>query len=308
MPEAFLEPTVDLAELVDPGRDVRAAAAATIRAGLAERGSVRLTNHGVDSALRDRVYAHFRAFAARPAQEKQRFVAEHLWFQRGWTTGDGPGAAEAFLAAPLPADAAGQIQHPELAGANLWPDEAFEQDVCWLGQQLHEAGLSVLSGVAMAFGLTLRTFERRLDGAPHLTRIVRSAATSDGDPSVETSLLTVHCGAREASSGDELASEDDAPVWAQVGQPLEILTGGGLVARPSALREASSPRIVCAHELHLALHEPLTPLPPLCSEEALRAYAPSVLAGTYRTKILVDRGLAPASALDRWGLRGIKGS
>ena len=45
------------------------------------------------------------------------------------------------------------------------------------------------------------------------------------------------------------------------------------------------------------------PAPALRTAEAVRAYAPPVLAGTYAIKTLVDIGLAPPSALDQLGYR-----
>ena len=45
------------------------------------------------------------------------------------------------------------------------------------------------------------------------------------------------------------------------------------------------------------------PLEPFRTEEAIRAYSPPVLAGTYSMKTLVDIGLAPPTALDGLGYR-----
>ena len=93
---------------------------------------------------------------------------------------------------------------------------------------------------------------------------------------------------------------------AQVGQQLEILSGGTFLATPHQITPPTTPgfsRLAGAHFLHLHAHQPVYPMRRFRSPEALRAYNPPVLAGTYAIKTLVDIGMAPASALDHLGYR-----
>jgi isopenicillin N synthase-like dioxygenase len=93
---------------------------------------------------------------------------------------------------------------------------------------------------------------------------------------------------------------------AQVGQQLEILTGGTFLATPHVITAPGVPgwsRQSSAHFMHVHTSTVLFPLPALRTPEAVRAYAPPVLAGTYDIKTLVDIGLAPKSALDQLGYR-----
>jgi isopenicillin N synthase-like dioxygenase len=95
-------------------------------------------------------------------------------------------------------------------------------------------------------------------------------------------------------------------IVAQVGQELEILTGGTFLATPHVITAPHTPgwsRLSAAHFVHLHAHELLFPLKPFRSEETVRSYSPPVLAGTYGIKTLVDIGLAPKSALDKLGYR-----
>jgi isopenicillin N synthase-like dioxygenase len=95
-------------------------------------------------------------------------------------------------------------------------------------------------------------------------------------------------------------------IVSQVGQQLEILTGGALLATPhviTAPREPGWTRVSLAHFLHVHAGQQLFPLPPFRTPEAVRAYRPPVLAGTYDVKTLVDIGLAPAGEMDRFGYR-----
>jgi isopenicillin N synthase-like dioxygenase len=92
----------------------------------------------------------------------------------------------------------------------------------------------------------------------------------------------------------------------QVGQQLEILTGGTFLATPHVVTAPSTPgfsRLSAAHFVHMHSHQRVFPLPPFQSPEALAAYSPPVLAGTYSIKTLVDIGLAPPSAIDKLGYR-----
>ena len=95
-------------------------------------------------------------------------------------------------------------------------------------------------------------------------------------------------------------------IVAQVGQALEILTGGELVATPHVVTAPRTPgwsRFSAAHFVHAHTRAVLTPLPKFRSKKTLAAYSPPVLAGTYSIKTLVDIGLAPPSAIGALGYR-----
>ena len=94
-------------------------------------------------------------------------------------------------------------------------------------------------------------------------------------------------------------------VVAQVGQQLEVLSGGRFLATPhviTAPTETGWTRASFAHFVHLNGRERVEPLPE-CRAAAGDAYAPPVLAGNYAMKTLVDIGLAPRDSLDRLGYR-----
>jgi len=94
-------------------------------------------------------------------------------------------------------------------------------------------------------------------------------------------------------------------VVAQVGQQLEVLSGGRFLATPHVITAPSEPgwvRTSLAHFVHLNGRERVEPLPE-CRASAGDAYAPPVLAGNYAMKTLVDIGLAPQGTLQRLGYR-----
>ncbi len=347
-------PTVDLADLASSDRATRMAAADAIRDGFSIYGLVFVANHGVDLALRDRVFDRFVAFTDRPAARKERVNRPDIWFQRGWTppnteravvAGGQPDFKECYFAAPLPVDPDCRIEYPEIFADNVWPDEdggAFAEDYLALGQQIHEAGLSLLQGLSLALGLPPRGFDARLEGAAHVFRTLRylpltpeqvGAGILWGEEHTDFNLLTLLPGGRfldpegrpcerpDDASGLFLRTrptkehpqgrkvEGRAPagcIVAQVGQQLEILTGGEVLATPHVITAPKTPgytRVSAAHFLHLHPHQMVFPFQKFRSEETLRAYSPPVLAGTYSIKTLVDIGLAPASAIDKLGYR-----
>ena len=94
-------------------------------------------------------------------------------------------------------------------------------------------------------------------------------------------------------------------VVAQVGQQLEVLSGGRFLATPHVITAPTEPgwtRTSLAHFVHLNGRERVEPLPEYRAH-AGAAYAPPVLAGNYAMKTLVDIGLAPPDALGRLGYR-----
>ncbi|MCC6876222.1 MAG: isopenicillin N synthase family oxygenase [Sandaracinaceae bacterium] len=346
-------PTVDLAELFDPARETRQRAAGAILEGFGTYGLVYLANHGVDFELRDRVMERFAAFCALPDTKKQPLNRGDLWYQRGWTppnteravvAGGQPDFKECYFAAPIATDPECAIEYPQIYAENVWPegDGAFRDEYMTLGYQIHEAGMSLLQGVATALGLPSRMFDRKLDGAPHVFRLLKYLPLTQeqiasgvlwGEEHTDFNLLTVlpgghfldpdgkKCGPPDAASGLFLRTrptkehpqgvkvQGKAPpgcIVAQVGQELEILTGGTMLATPHVITAPSTPgysRLSAAHFLHLHSHEIVFPLDKFKSQETLRSYSPPVLAGTYSIKTLVDIGLAPAAALDRLGYR-----
>jgi len=226
----------------------------------------------------------------------------------------------------------------------VWPsdDGVFRKSMLALGHGLHDIGLALLRGCARALGLRPYRFEEVTHGGPHVTRALRYLPlTSEqvggdilwGEEHTDFNLLTLLPGGRFFTpAGDPCGRPDDqcglylrtrgteenpngalirgaAPegcIVSQVGQQLEILTGGRLLATPHIIRPPKSPgytRMAAAHFVHTHAHQLLFPDTPFREDATIRAYSPPVLAGTYGTKTLVDIGLAPAESLQSLGYR-----
>jgi isopenicillin N synthase-like dioxygenase len=346
-----LIPTVDLTDLSSSEQAPRKRAVNALREAFGIYGLCYVKGHGVRDVAA--LYDRFHAFTARTTEDKQRFNRRDLWYQRGWTppdtekavvAGGQPDFKECWFSAPEPLDPELRAQYPELYAENVWPDgdAEFERRSNEVGHALHEVGMALLRGCALALGLSSDAFEKRCAGGPHVFRLLRYLPLTPehtqkkvlwGEEHTDFNLLTLLPGGRfhdpsgtpadspDGKSGLYLRTRPSAEhpegqllrgaappgcVIAQVGQQLEILSGGTFLATPHVITAPNAPgwsRLSAAHFVHLHSHQLLFPLPELRTAESVRAYSPPVLAGTYSIKTLVDIGLAPASALSKLGYR-----
>ncbi len=255
-----------------------------------------------------------------------------------------PDFKECYFIAPEPLDPLGKLQYPPIYADNVWPEdsETFQTRYMSIGHQLHEVGLNLLRGCARALDLEPYTFEAAVWHGPHVTRSLRYLPLTEeqtnqdilwGEEHTDFNLLTLlpggrfldeqvqYCPRPDSNSGLYLrtrATEEhprgemvqgrppEGCIVAQVGQQLEILTGGAFLATPHVIKAPATPgysRVSMAHFVHLHSHQLLFPLEAFQTPEAIEAYSPPVLAGTYGTKTLVDIGLAPEDALSQLGYR-----
>jgi isopenicillin N synthase-like dioxygenase len=265
--------------------------------------------------------------------------------EKAVAAGGQPDFKECFFAAPCPRDASNAAQYPELYPENVWPEPpvpGFREGYLALGSALHDAGVKLLVAAARALGLAEDTFTQRIEGGAHVTRVLDylpldsaqiEAGVLWGEEHTDFNLLTLLPGGQFYNPAGEPSSRPDdrsglylrtrataenprgarvrgsvpeGCLVAQVGQQLEILTGGRFLATPHEITACGVPgwsRLSSAHFVHLAPNELLFPLEPFRDAGTIPAYAPPVLAGTYDIKTLVDIGLAPRAALDKLGYR-----
>jgi len=256
-----------------------------------------------------------------------------------------PDFKECYFAAPEPMDSVAAMQYPQVYADNIWPNdsESFRENYLDIGHQLHEIGLALLRGCARALGLEPYRFEAAVYGGPHVTRALRYIPLDEtqvnrddilwGEEHTDFNLLTLLPGGRFFDPSGARCPKPDARgglylrtrstpeypngqmvqgtppegcIVSQVGQQLEILTGGTYLATPHVIKAPSLPgysRTSMAHFIHLHAHQTLFPLEPFRTPQNIEAYSPPVLAGTYGLKTLVDIGLAPADTLNQLGYR-----
>ncbi|MFT5356616.1 MAG: isopenicillin N synthase-like dioxygenase [Polyangiales bacterium] len=256
--------------------------------------------------------------------------------------GGQPDFKECYFAAPMELDERVKLMFPEIYAENSWPEKSgdFEADYLALGQQVHEVGMTVLEACAGALGLPTEVFRDGTKGGPHVTRLLRYLPLSEeqvgtnivwGEEHTDFNLLTLlpggqfqdpdsaACERPDPASGLYLrtrASEEHPRgrrvhgkppagcIVAQVGQQLEILTGGVYQATPHVIlppKQVGYTRTALAHFIHMHSERRLFPEDRFVNDETIRNYGPPVLAGTYGLKTLVDIGLAPKEALNKLG-------
>ena len=220
--------------------------------------------------------------------------------------------------------------------------QEFERLYLAMGRALHAAGEALLRAAAPALDLPEDSLVRLVGGGPHVTRVLHYLPLTPeqvgnnilwGEEHTDFNLLTILPGGRfydsehksapapDGKSGLYLRTRGtaDAPagdlvrgtpppgcIVAQVGQQLEVLTGGTFLATPHVVTPpgvAGISRMSSAHFVHMHSNEVVFPLPAFRTTASVAAYGPPVLAGTYSMKTLVDIGLAPPNALDRLGYR-----
>jgi isopenicillin N synthase-like dioxygenase len=257
--------------------------------------------------------------------------------------GGQPDFKECYFAAPLPITNELQLEYPQICAPNVWPSHLpnFKDRYLKIGQAIHEVGCILLEGCAQALGLDKECFTQRIQGGAHVMRALNyiplhpsqvNTGIRWGEEHTDFNLLTLLPGGRffnqdgshytpkqqaglylRTRANDQypqgLRIKGSAPkgcMIAQVGQQLEILTGGRLLATPHEILPPQDPyvgRMSIAHFMHMHPHQLLSPLPSFKTENAIQAYRPAVLAGNYSLKTLVDIGLAPQEALNALGYR-----
>lgn len=256
--------------------------------------------------------------------------------------GGQPDFKECYFAAPMPLDERVKKMFPEIYADNSWPENAgdFQPNYMALGAQVHEVGMKVLEACAAALDLPDTIFSEATEGGPHVTRLLRYLPLTEsqvgtsilwGEEHTDFNLLTLLPGGRFQDPSGKQAERPDAEsglylrtrstpehpngqkvhgkppagcIVAQVGQQLEILTGGTYLATPHVItppKNVGYTRTALAHFIHLHSEARLFPHEKFVSDATIRAYGPPVLAGTYGLKTLVDIGLAPKEALGKLG-------
>lgn len=254
-----------------------------------------------------------------------------------------PDFKECYFASPSDPDEAVQREFPEIYADNIWPDDAetFRERYLEVGHQLQQIGVALLRGCAQALDLEAHRLEEQVQGGPHVTRALRYVPLTEdqvgtdilwGEEHTDFNCLTILPGGRflNASDGSRTDKPDedaglylrtrpteehpegrkvqgqtpDDCIIAQVGQQLEVLTGGEFLATPHVIEAPDTTgysRVSMAHFVHMHARQTVFPLESFQNEETIAGYGPPVKAGTYNRKTLVDIGLAPEDALDRLG-------
>lgn len=260
-------PTIDISPLlnadpvgsVDPADSAAVAAvAAAIGEACEQVGFFQVVGHGVDRSLRRRLHELAEEFFALPESTKAQIampLGGRAW--RGWFPVGGE------LTSGVPDDKEGLYFGTELTpddprvraglalhGPNLFPAhpaELREVVLEWIAQ-LSAVGRSVLSGIALSFGLDRDWFDRWCADPTVLFRIFHyppPAPDFTGSWGVAEhtdygllTLLVQDDGGLEVRVGDRWTPVDPAPdaIVCNLGDMLERVTGGRFRSTPHRVR------------------------------------------------------------------------
>lgn len=263
-------PHVDLRDHTDPDPARRDAMARALRDGMVEFGFVRVSGHGVDAALVERVHAAFERFFSLPDDARLR-CAGVAGGQRGYT----PYGIEHARDHPVPDLKdffhVGQELPPghrlhEHYPDNVWPDEVGDlRPACLaLYRALEDASRRLLQAIAASFGLERDVFAAMIDDGNSILRGVHyPPVPPDADPRAiraapheDINLVTLLCEATDAGleiltrSGEWLAV-DAAPgeIVADAGDMLARVTND--VVPSTTHRVGTPPGTAGAHRYAL---------------------------------------------------------
>jgi isopenicillin N synthase-like dioxygenase len=252
---------IDIAPLLD-GRDV-AGVAAEIDVACRSLGFFRVTGHGIEPELLQRMDRLAREFFERSEDDKQRFAMANAgpawrgWFPvRGELTSGIPDRKEGlYVGLEHTADHPRVVDGTPLHGANLFPDGELGPTIIeWL-DAVRPVADALMSAIAIGLGLPARWFEQHLTGDPTvLFRIFHYPALPDNTASDEWGvgehtdygLLTLL--AQDELGGLQVRTPDgdwlDVPaepnvLVCNIGDMLDKLTEGRYRSTPHRVRNVS---------------------------------------------------------------------
>ncbi|MES2336739.1 MAG: 2-oxoglutarate and iron-dependent oxygenase domain-containing protein [Pseudomonadota bacterium] len=279
-------------------------------------GFAMVSNHGVPDAIVDRAWAMTKAFFDLPEDEKRAYFAAGGGGARGYTpfkTEIAKGATHVDLKEFWHVGrelAAGHRFEKQMA-PNVWPDrpEGFRDTFLDLFKALDDAGLRLLSAIALHLGLAPDWFEHAVDDGNSVLRLLHYPPVPADAPEVragaheDINLITLLLGAEEA--GLELLEKNGSwlpvkpPAGAMVvnvGDMLQRLTNHVLpstthrVVNPAPERRGFS-RYSMPYFLHPAPDFMIETLPGTIDADRPNRYPEPISSHDYLQQRLVEIGL-----------------
>ncbi|URW75387.1 isopenicillin N synthase family oxygenase [Sphingomonas donggukensis] len=279
-------------------------------------GFAMVSNHGVPDAIVERAWAMTKAFFGLPEDQKRAYFQAGGGGARGYTpfkTEIAKGATHVDLKEFWHVGrelARGHRFEKEMA-PNVWPDqpEGFKETFLALFKALDDAGLRLLSAIAVHLGLEPNWFEHAVDDGNSVLRLLHYPPVPADAPEVragaheDINLITLLLGAEEA--GLELLEKNGSwlpvkpPAGAMVvnvGDMLQRLTNHVLpstthrVVNPAPERRGFS-RYSMPYFLHPAPDFMIATLPGTITADNPNRYETPISSHDYLHERLVEIGL-----------------
>lgn len=259
-------PVVDVSALAATGPESadRRRAAEELGRAAREVGFMYVTGHSIPAERFDRLLGAAQEFFALPDERKMRSWIGRSSNHRGYVppgeevfAGGGPDHKEAFdLAGDLPADDPDHLAGNPLLGPNQWPADlpGFREAVGSWYEAVFALGRTLFGGFALALGLPADAFEPLLTKPPSQLRLIHYPLDTSAEdrPGIGAhtdyecfTLLRPTAPGLEVLNGAgewiDVPPRGDAFV-VNIGDLLELWTGGGFVATTHRVRKVSAER------------------------------------------------------------------
>jgi isopenicillin N synthase-like dioxygenase len=294
-------PVVDVGGLYSDDPLLRLATARELDRAARDAGFFYVTGHRVARELRAALVEHAQRFFAAPHDWKMRYYIGQSVAHRGYV----PEGEEVFAAGKrdrkeafdtgrdLPLDDPDVAAGTPMLGPNQWPDQAgFREAVSGYYDAAFALGQVLFRGLSLALGLPDTHFDAYLHKPPSQLRLVHypfdgtaEDATGIGahtDYECFTILLPTAPGLEVMNGAGEWIDApplDDAFI-VNIGDMLEVWTGGTYVATSHRVRKVAEERYSFPLFFACDYHTVVAPLPQFATPEALEKY-PALAAGDH---------------------------
>ncbi|MDE1182654.1 2-oxoglutarate and iron-dependent oxygenase domain-containing protein [Paraburkholderia sp.] len=294
-------PIVDVAGLYSDDLAQRLSTAQELGRAARDAGFFYVTGHRVSSEQRGALVNQAKRFFAAESGWKMRYYIGHSISHRGYV----PEGEEVFASGKrdrkeafdtgreLPSDDPDVVAGTPMLGPNNWPDQAgFRDAVGGYYDAAFELGQTLFRGFSLALGLDEDHFEAYLKKPPSQLRLIHypvdlSAEDRPGigahtDYECFTILMPTAPGLEVMNGAGEWidAPPVEGAFVVNIGDMLEVWTGGAYVATSHRVRKVKEERYSFPLFFACDYHTVVAPLPAFATPESLEKYPP-VCAGDH---------------------------
>lgn len=309
-------PTLDLLDFTNGDSAKRTGFVQNLGQAYEEIGFVAIRNHGLDTALQDRLYSAVEAFFALPDDVKMKYDGSAIAGQRGYTSKGQEHAKDANVGDLKEFYHIGQDPSADSPDelANIFPTEVpdFEPATRQAFTSLESAGRSLLQAIALYLGLDTHYFDDKVKGGSSILRPIHYFPIADpsqvppgavrAGAHEDINLITLLMGA--SAEGLEVLNKQGQwvaitalpdSIVVNVGDMLQRLTNNKLrstthrVVNPPVER-MHLPRYSIPFFMHPRPEMDLSCLPSCVNDQQPKAY-PDTTAGQFLHERLVEIGL-----------------
>ena len=294
-------PVIDIAGMYSDDLHLRKETAAQLGLAARQSGFFYITGHKVDAALRAALIKQAKIFYEQPLAEKMQHYIGNSVAHRGYVP-EGEeiydpnirDKKEAFdIGLDLPLTDQEVIAKTPMHGPNIWPNlEGFKEDIGRYYTEVMALGRTLFHAFALALDLPENYFDAYLKKPTSQLRLIHypyDVTNKDSrgigahtDYECFTILFSTAPGLEVMNARGEWI--DAPPVKdafiVNIGDMLEIWTGGTFVATTHRVRKVSEERYAFPLFIACDYHTRVSPIGPFATEQACQQY-PAINAGAH---------------------------